>query len=135
MAIADDFQETVLPRLRAVAKTQAFFVALDIIDAEEARNAVSAEARKAGSALLKPADQDRLLEWISNTIWNEMEAAHDRVGVLRQRVAAAERDDPIRYYDGLARGCSNPEAMRWTLAAISPAYRKHLLERCNARKA
>lgn len=136
MAFSDDFREAVVPRLREAAKAQAFFVALELIDAEEARNAVSAEARKAGSGLLKPNEQDRLLEWISNVIWNEIDAAHDRVVVLQMRAAAAEKTDPVRYYEGLAGRCSKPDAMRWTFAAIAPAYRKYLVgERSSARKA
>lgn len=126
MAIIDDFRESAVPRLREVAKAQAFFVALEIIDLDEARSVVNGEARKVGSALLSQRDQDRLFDWIANLLWSEAEKAGDRVAVLQSRAAAAEKVDPVRYYDGLAGRCTNPAAMRWTFAAISKPYREYL---------
>jgi hypothetical protein len=133
MAIIDDFREAALPRLRHVIRAQAFFAALEIIDLDEARSIVYAEARKSGSNFLSNRDQDRLNDWIAELLWQEIDKANDRVAALRSRAFEAERADPVRYYDGLAARCSNPEAMRWTFAAICPAYRKYLNgERHNA---
>lgn len=135
MTVLDDFREAAVPRLREVARAQAFFVALDIIDLEEARAEVHAAARKAGSALLPDRDQDRLIDWIANVLWAEAEKSADRVTVLQDRAAVSERTDPTRYYGGLASRCADPEAMRWTFASLSPRYRKHLMgERASARK-
>lgn len=133
MAFLDDFREAAVPRLREVAKREAFCVALDIIDLEEARAIVAAEARTAGSALLRPADQDRLSNWIAEVVWAEADAALDRVAALQ---AKAEAADPVRLYEGLAIRCSDPERMRWVFASFCAPYRKHLIEeRRRARKA
>lgn len=136
MAVIDDFRETAVPRLRDVARAQAFFVALDLIDLDEARAEVHAAARKVGSALLSARDQDRLVDWIANVLWAEAEKATDRVAAIQSRAASAEKTDPVRYFDGLAARCATPAAIRWTFAAISTPYRTHLTrERYHARKA
>lgn len=126
MAFLDDFREAAIPKLRECARVQAFFVALELIDVDEAQVQIRACARTAGASLLPPREQDRLDAWIVDTLWAEMDKAHDRVVVLQQQAEIAEKADPVRYYDGLAARCVNAEAMRWAFAAISPVYRKHL---------
>lgn len=136
MAIIDDFREGAVPRLREAARAQAFFVALGITDRHEARAEVCAEARKLGSTLLPPREQDRLFAWIGEVIWAELDKAHDRIIVIEQRMDDAIRDNPKRFFDGLAARCADPERMRWTFAAISQPYRQQLIrEQSRAGKA
>ncbi len=137
MAIIDDFREGAVPRLREVAKTQALFVALELVTLDEARAEVAAMARTLGARLLPSKDQDRLFDaWIPEIVLAELGKATDRVIVIEQRMDAAIRDQPARFYDGLAARCADPERMRWTFASMSKPYRKHLnQERNRARKA
>jgi len=136
MAIIDDFRENVVPRLKEAARVQAFFVALEFIEPWIAKDEVITLARKLGSPMLSSRDQDRLIDWIGETVWREIEKADDRVAVIEMRMDAAIADNPARFYDGLASRCSDPERMRLTFGAISKPYRDHLTrERQRARKA
>lgn len=137
MAIIDDFREGAVPRLREAARAQAFFVALDITTVDEARSELSAMARTLGATLLPRKDQDRLFDgWIPEVIWAELDKAHDRIVVIEQRMDQAIKDNPVRFYDGLAGRCAAPDRMRWAFAAISKPYRQHLTkERGRAGKA
>lgn len=126
MAIIDDFRETAVPRLREAARTQACFVALDIAEPHEARAEVTALARKLGSALLSPDEQAQLIVWIRETLWREIDKAHDRVTVIEMRMDAAISANPTRFYEGLAARCADSERMRWSFAAISKPYRDYL---------
>lgn len=135
MAFVDDFRAAALPRLREAVKTQAFLVALDLADFESARDEVYTVARQAGLAMLRASDQERSVDWIRETIWAEHTKAVERVAALQSRVAAAERDDPIRFYEGLASRCAEPDRMRMVFASISKPYRKFHVEGHRARKA
>lgn len=137
MAIIDDFRESAIPRLREACKVQAFFAALGLIEPSEGRSEIATLAWKLGAGLLPAKHQDRLFDqWISEVFWDELNKAHDRIDVINARAEQAIKDDPVRYYEGLATRCSRPELMRWVFASICPPYRKHLIqERRNARKA
>ena len=137
MTVIDDFREAAVPRLKAAAKVQALFVALALASLSEARSEIAALARMLGSGLLPRRDQDRLFDaWIPETLWDEVDRAHDRVAAIESRMDAAIKDNPSRFYEGLACRCDEPERMRWTFAAISKPYRVHLIqERRHARKA
>lgn len=134
MAVIDDFRDAAIPRLREAMKVQAFFVAVGLIEDYEAKAEVTALGRKLGSAMLSPKERDRLADWIRETLWADLDKAHDRVAVIEMRADAAIKSNPYRFYEGLASRCSDPERMRWTFAAISKPYRDQLCkERRRAR--
>lgn len=126
MAIIDDFRDATIPRLRDAMKVQAFFVAVGLVEDHEANSEINGLARKLGSAMLSSKEQDRLFAWIRETLWTELDKAHDRVAVIEMRMDAAIEANPSRFYEGLAARCTDPERMRLVFASISKPYRDQL---------
>lgn len=133
MAFLDEFRATVVPALRVTARAQAFFVALDLIEWEDARATIREQARKSGAGLLSPDEQERLYGWITETLWGEHAAAEARIAAISERIDNAISADPVRYYAGLAARTSDPDHFQWVFAAVCPEYRAYLIAARDAR--
>lgn len=135
------FRDHVMPRLRQQVALQSFLIACGAASYAEGYDAVMTQARRYGAMHLPERlrvwdetlgrfrtarPRAELEDWIATSISTGILQAEPRVAEIETNNERRADADPIAYYDGLAAGSRNPEAMRWTFAAICPEYRAHL---------
>ncbi len=118
------FRDHVMPKLRAAVNVQAFLIACGSATYSEGHAEVFAVARRYGALYLPDNRLADLQDWIATALVDGIDAAERRVDEIEAQHAIA---DPIQHYDMLAEQSRDPEAMRWTFAAICPEYRAHLI--------
>src|SRR5690348_6614179 len=89
-AFARHFRELVVPRLEKIARTQGFFLSLELIDYAEAFAAVWDVAIKLGVSRLDDALVYDIRDWIDDEIWRAFEKGDADRQEYRRTVA-----DPV----------------------------------------
>lgn len=123
MTFSENFREHVVPRLVAEIKQQATSLACDMIDWQDAFQAVFDVACRYGAMHLPDLILYDLREWIGSTLLDEVGNAE----IVAATIERHEQADPIGHYESLAASSANPDAMRWVFASISREYRNSLL--------
>jgi hypothetical protein len=122
-SFAENFREHVTPKLREEIAHQALQLACDTIDWQDAFQIVLDMALRYGAIHLRDDIFYDLRDWIGSMLLDAVGNAENAVGEVERQAQA----NPIGHYESLAASCSDPDAMRWVFAAISPEYRKSLL--------
>jgi hypothetical protein len=124
---AQHYRARVVPRLRTEIQKVGALLALDVIDWNEAEGQVTKIADHYGARNLRGYAYDELLDWIAGRLLDAQIDAEASVEARSKALARREAADPVAYYGALAAACRDPDAVCWIFAAISPAYRAHLL--------
>jgi len=135
------FRDHVMPRLRQQVTLQSFLIACGSATYAEGYDAVLAQARRYGALHLPERlrvwdeaaarfrtirPRAELEDWIATSLLTGILQAEPRVAEIEAGIETERVVDPVTHYDRLAANSRNPEAMRWTFAAICPEYRAHL---------
>ena len=87
---AKHFRQLVVPRLKDIARTQGFFLVLDMVDYAGAHNAVWDVAMKLGVSRMRGDMIDDIQAWIDDEVWQAFEAFDADMQEYRRTVS-----DPV----------------------------------------
>lgn len=119
----DNFREHVTPKLREEIARQAIRLACDEIDWTAGFQAVLGMALRYGAIHLPDGIFYDLRDWIGSMLLDAASTTESAADEIERQAQV----DPVSHYESLAASCSDPAAMRWVFAAISPEYRESLL--------
>lgn len=126
MAFPEDFKAVAVPALKAECVVQGRLVAMEIIDYDEAFDAVIALADKLGAWNLPENTLARLHDRMLAALTKAVADATPMVDTAKAELEPIRVRNPVGYYAKLASLCVRPDQMRWVFAAISPEYRASL---------
>jgi len=95
---ADHFRQLVIPKLKGIARTQGFFLSLDLVSYHGAHTAVWDVALKLGVTHLRDDMIDDIRAWIDDEIWQAFEAFDADLQEYRRTVSEPVAHD-IRQWE------------------------------------